>query len=142
MEPSIDNYIEIILHFFFLFLLFKGWIHITWWFFFCRHNFRFESWKYLFLQLSLGGEEWLVLIDGEKSGKEWFVLIDGEKSGKEWLVLIDGGKRENKLDDCNTFEKMEMNRYNLGIWNLKETSQTLLSLVSKHIIGLGAKLEI
>jgi len=61
---------------------------------------------------------------------------------KKLLVLIDGGKRENKLDDCNTFERMKMNRYNLGIWNLKETSQTLLSLVVKHIIGLGAKLEI
>ncbi len=83
----------------------------------------------MFLQFSLGEEEWLV-------------LIDDEKSGKKWLILIDGGKRENKLDDCNTFERMEMNRYNLGIWNLKETSQTLLSLVAKHIIGLGAKLEI
>ncbi len=42
----------------------------------------------LFLQLSLGGEE--------------------------WLVLVDGGKKENKLDDSSTFERMEVNRGNFG----------------------------
>jgi hypothetical protein len=26
------------------------------------------------------------------------------------LVLVDGGKRENKLDVYNTFERMEVNR--------------------------------
>jgi len=36
----------------------------------------------LFLQLSLGGEE--------------------------WLVLADGGEKENKLDDSSTFERMEV----------------------------------
>ncbi len=56
--------------------------------FFSRHNFQFESWKYLFIQLSLG----------------W----------KEWFVLIDGGKKENILDGCSTFERMEVNRDNVG----------------------------
>jgi hypothetical protein len=54
---------------------------------FFRHNFQFESWKYLFLQLSLGGEQ--------------------------WLVLVDGGKRKNK-DDCGTFERMEVSKDNVG----------------------------
>ncbi len=44
--------------------------------------------KDLFLQLSLGGEE--------------------------WLVLIDGGKKENKLDDNSTFVRMEMNKGSFG----------------------------
>jgi len=42
----------------------------------------------LFLQLSLGGEE--------------------------WLVLVDGGEKENKLDDSNTFERMEINMNSFG----------------------------
>ncbi len=50
----------------------------------------------LFLQLSLGGEE--------------------------WLVLIDDGKRENILDDISTFEIMKMSRGNSGAWNFKEIS--------------------
>ncbi len=56
--------------------------------FFSGHNFRFESWKYLFLQPSLGGEE--------------------------WLVLIDGGKKDNRLDDCSIFERMEMSKDSVG----------------------------
>jgi hypothetical protein len=34
--------------------------------------------------------------------------------GKELLILIDGGKRENRLDVCSTFERMEMSRDNVG----------------------------
>ncbi len=34
--------------------------------------------------------------------------------GEEWLVLIDGGKRENKLDDNSTFERMEVNKGSFG----------------------------
>jgi hypothetical protein len=71
----------------FLLLLLKGRIRIIWGFL-SRHNFRFESWEYLFLQLSLGGVE--------------------------WLVLIDGGRREKRLDDCSTFEKMEVSRDSVG----------------------------
>jgi hypothetical protein len=32
--------------------------------------------------------------------------------GKKWLVLVDGGKKENRLDDCSTFERMEVSRDN------------------------------
>ncbi len=55
---------------------------------FSGHNFRFESSENLFLQLSLGVEK--------------------------WLVFVDGGKRENKLDDCGTFERMKVSRGNVG----------------------------
>ncbi len=41
---------------------------------------------------------------------------------KEWLVLIDGGKKENILDDNNTFERMEMSRGRFGVQNLKKNS--------------------
>ncbi len=44
--------------------------------------------KNLFLQLSLGGEE--------------------------WLVLVDGGKEDNKLDDYSIFERMEVSRDSVG----------------------------
>jgi hypothetical protein len=30
--------------------------------------------------------------------------------GEEWLVLVDDGKKENKLNDYGTFERMEMSR--------------------------------
>ncbi len=56
--------------------------------FFSEHNFQFESWEYLFLQLSLGGKGWLVLINGEKRGK--------------------------RLDDCSTFKLMEVSKNNVG----------------------------
>ncbi len=56
--------------------------------FYFGNNFWFESWEYLFLQPSLGGEEWLVFIDGEK--------------------------RESGLDVCSTCERMEMNRDSVG----------------------------
>jgi hypothetical protein len=42
--------------------------------------------------------------------------------GKKWLVLIDGGKRENRLDDNNTFKIMEMSNGRFGAWNLGEIS--------------------
>jgi hypothetical protein len=32
--------------------------------------------------------------------------------GQEWLVLVDSGKREKKLDDCGAFERMEVSRDN------------------------------
>jgi hypothetical protein len=52
------------------------------------HNFRLKSWKYLFSQPSLGGEE--------------------------WLLFEDGGKKESKLDVCNIFERVEVSRDNVG----------------------------
>ncbi len=52
----------------------------------------------LFLQLSLGGEEW-------------------------W-ISVNGGKRESGLDDNITFEKMEVGVV-LGAWNLVGISQDL-----------------
>jgi hypothetical protein len=73
----------------FLFLLFKRENLDHWWSLFPGHNFRFESWKYTFPQPSLGGEE--------------------------WLILVDSGKRDSRLDVCNTFEIMEVNRDNVGI---------------------------
>jgi hypothetical protein len=33
---------------------------------------------------------------------------------EEWLVLVGGGKKENRLDDYSTFERMEMNRDSVG----------------------------
>jgi hypothetical protein len=33
---------------------------------------------------------------------------------EEELVLINGGKKDNRLDDYSTFEKMEVNRDNVG----------------------------
>jgi hypothetical protein len=35
------------------------------------------------------------------------------KRGK-WLILVDGGKRENRLDDCGIFERMEVSRDSFG----------------------------
>jgi hypothetical protein len=29
---------------------------------------------------------------------------------RRMIILVDGGKRENRLDDCGTFERMEMSR--------------------------------
>ncbi len=46
--------------------------------------------------------------------------------GKELLILIDGGKRENRLDVCSTFERMEMSRDNVGAWNLRKKNFTNL----------------
>jgi hypothetical protein len=37
--------------------------------------------------------------------------------GKELLVLVDGRKKENRLDAYSSFERMEVNRDNVG--NLK-----------------------
>jgi hypothetical protein len=43
------------------------------------------------------------------------ILIPTTSLGrKEWLVLIDGGKRENRLDDYGTLERMEMSKDNFG----------------------------
>jgi hypothetical protein len=56
--------------------------------FFSEHNFQFEFWKNSFLQLFVGG--------------------------KEWLVLVDGGNKENILNDCGTFERMEGSRDGFG----------------------------
>jgi len=59
--------------------------------FFFGHNFLFKIWEYLSLQISLGR--------------------------KKWLVLINGGKKENRMDDYSTFERMEVNNDSVG--NLK-----------------------
>jgi hypothetical protein len=37
--------------------------------------------------------------------------------GEKLLVLVDGGKKENKLNDSSTFERMEINMGSFG--NLK-----------------------
>jgi hypothetical protein len=42
--------------------------------------------------------------------------------GKEWLVLVDGEKKDNILDDNSTFERMEMSRCRFGASNFKEIS--------------------
>jgi hypothetical protein len=42
--------------------------------------------------------------------------------GKDWLILIDGEKKENKLIDGSTFEIMEMSKGSFEIWNFKEIS--------------------
>ncbi len=34
--------------------------------------------------------------------------------GEDWLVLVDGGNRENRLNDSSTFEGMEMSRDSFG----------------------------
>jgi hypothetical protein len=68
----------------FLLLLFKGAFLNHLGFSFSEHNFWLEFWKNLFLQLSLGG--------------------------KEWLILINGGNKDNRLDDCGTFERMEVSK--------------------------------
>jgi hypothetical protein len=33
---------------------------------------------------------------------------------KRIIILVNGGKRENRLDVCSTFERMELNRDNVG----------------------------
>jgi hypothetical protein len=33
---------------------------------------------------------------------------------KEKLVLVDGGKRENRLNVCSTFERMEIRKDSVG----------------------------
>ncbi len=67
-------------------------------FFFLSFRPWFSVWIFenLFLQLFLGREK--------------------------WIVLIDGGKMDNKLDDNNTFERMEMSKGRFGAQNLKEIS--------------------
>jgi hypothetical protein len=61
-----------------------------------RTYFLIWIFENLFLQLSLGREK--------------------------WLVLVDGGKRENRLHDSSTFEIIEMSKGSFGTWNLKEIS--------------------
>ncbi len=34
--------------------------------------------------------------------------------GKKWLFLVDGGNKENRLDECSTFEKMEVTKDSVG----------------------------
>jgi hypothetical protein len=65
----------------FLPFLFKGtnWDHLSLYFLMWFSIWLFEN---LFLQLSL--------------------------RGKKWLILVDGGKKENILDDSSTFERMKM----------------------------------
>jgi hypothetical protein len=49
--------------------------------------FNSKSWDYLFWQLSLGRED--------------------------WLILVDGKKKENRMDVCNNFKRMEMSKDNV-----------------------------
>ncbi len=53
--------------------------------------FNFKSWEYLFPQPWLGKNE--------------------------WLILVDGKKKENRMDVCSSFERIEMGKDNDG--NLK-----------------------
>ncbi len=34
--------------------------------------------------------------------------------GKEWLLLVDGKEKESRMDVCNSFERMEVSRDNVG----------------------------
>jgi hypothetical protein len=56
--------------------------------FFFKDNFRFKPWEYLFPQPS---------------------LVE-----KKWLVLVDGRKKETKMDVYSSFERMEVNKDNVG----------------------------
>ncbi len=58
--------------------------------------------------------------------------------GEEWLILIDGGKRENRLDVYGTFERMKVSKDSVGSLKSWETSQTILGLVAQLLINLGA----
>jgi hypothetical protein len=57
-------------------------------FFFPQDNFQFKFWGYLFSQPCRGR--------------------------KKWLVLVDDKKKECRLDNCNSFERMEVNRDTVG----------------------------
>jgi hypothetical protein len=61
--------------------------------------------------------------------------------GEEWLIVINGGKRENKWDDSSTFERMEMIRGKFGAWNLQEISLNLLGFVAYLKKKLGVSLR-
>ncbi len=52
----------------------------------------------------------------------WKLVPTISLGGKERLILVDGGKRENRLDDNNTFEIIKVNRGSFGTWNFKEIS--------------------
>jgi hypothetical protein len=47
--------------------------------------------------------------------------------GEEWLVLIDGRNKENRMDVCSSFERMEVNRDNVGS----------LKIIKKFYKGFG-----
>jgi hypothetical protein len=34
--------------------------------------------------------------------------------GEEWLILVDGRKRDNRLDDNGNFERMEVSKDSFG----------------------------
>ncbi len=95
LEPSIGHQIGGFLSplSFLFFLKVKIWINCC---FFLGTWFSIWIFDNLFLQLFLGGEE--------------------------WLILVDGGNRDNRLDHSSTLEKMEMTRGRFGAWNLIEFS--------------------
>jgi hypothetical protein len=76
-------------------LFFKG-ANLNHFFLFFQTWFSIWIFENLFLQLSVGG--------------------------KEWLVIVDGEKKEHILDDNNTFERMEMSRGRFGASNFREIS--------------------
>jgi hypothetical protein len=42
------------------------------------------------------------------------LFLQPSLGGEKWLVLVDDGNRENRLDDNSTFERMEVNRDSFG----------------------------
>ncbi len=52
--------------------------------------------------------------------EKWFLQLS--LGGKEWLVLVDDGKKENTLDDSSTFEIIKVSKGSFGAWNFKEIS--------------------
>jgi hypothetical protein len=90
-SPSKGHQIGVFLRF--LPIFFKG-VNLDNLFFYFRTWFSIWILENLFLQLILGEEE--------------------------WLIIVDSGKKENRLDDNNTFERMKMSKGRFGVWNLKK----------------------
>jgi hypothetical protein len=56
--------------------------------------------------------------------------------------LVNGKEKESIMDICSSFGRMEGVGIVLGIWSLKEISQTLSGLVAQLTTGLTANLRI
>ncbi len=52
------------------------------------------------------------------------LFLQPSLGGKEWLILIDGENKDNILDDNITFERMEMNRVDLEVEILEKFHKT------------------
>jgi hypothetical protein len=63
--------------------------------------------------------------------------------GEELLILIIGGKRENTLNDNDTFEGMKTNTGNFSKLEIfKKNSSSISSFITQLIFYLGAKFRI